>query len=38
VSEIFLEDNFTELVQKYYKIMPDRWKQVFKNQGGVIYA
>ncbi len=32
------EDDFTEFVQKCYKIMPDRWKQVFENQGGMIYA
>ncbi len=38
VSDIVLKDDFTEFVQKCYKIMPDRWKQVFENQGNMIDA
>jgi hypothetical protein len=33
-----LEYDFTEFMQKCYNIMPDRWKQVYENQGGVIDA
>jgi hypothetical protein len=34
IKDIVFKDDFTELMQKFYKIMPDRWNQVFEE--GVI--
>jgi hypothetical protein len=38
MKDILFKKDFKEFVQKCYDIMPDRWKQVFENQGGVIDA
>ncbi len=38
VSDIVLKDDFTGFVQKCYRIMPDRQKQIFEKQEGMIDA
>jgi hypothetical protein len=38
IKDIVFKKDFTEFVQKCYSITPDRLKQVFEKQGGVIDA
>jgi hypothetical protein len=36
VSNMVFEDDFTEFIQKCYDSVPERWKQVKLNEGGII--